>query len=290
MRPEYFAILSALAWAIDSLLVRFGARHSNVAAAAFLSYALTAVCLWTYLFVNYPVELLGLPSTAYFVLSGCFQPLLARMLYYTGIARLGVSRAGPLVGTVPLFAVFLAVSFLGERPGIWVYAGTLFTVASVWLISTRRAGESEWRVFDIIFPLGAAFFAAVAQNLRKAGLLILPNPVVAAAVGTSTSLVLFTLFLLARRNLHVVKIHKESLPFFGPAALTSSTAQFLSFVALAGGEVSRVVPLLNMIPLFTVLLSGLFLRQMEKVSAGLIVGALLMVGGAALIVSHVGSP
>jgi len=288
MNAEVFALLSAMVWAVDSILVRFGARHSNVAAAAFLSYVLTAVCFWTYLFVHSSLELLALPSTLYFILSGCFQPLLARMLYYVGIARLGVSRAGPLIGTVPVFAVLLAVAFLGERPNLWIYGGTLFTVASVWLISTRRPGEAEWRVFDVIFPLAAAFFAAVGQNLRKAGLLILPNPVVAAAVGTSTSLLLFSVFLLSRGTLHLVKIHKRSLPYFGPAAFASATAQLLSFVALAAGEVSTVVPLLNMIPLFTVLFSVLFLREVEKVNLRVVLGTVLMVAGAVVIIKRQG--
>lgn len=283
MTAESFALLSALLWAVDSILVRMGARNSNVVAAAFLSYSVTALCFWTYLLTYFPLPLLWSSSSLYFVLSGCLQPLLARILFYMGLTRLGVSRAGSLLGTAPLFGVVIAVVFLHERPTLNVYAGTLLTVASVWLVSSRRGGESEWRRFDILYPLGAAFFAAVSQNLRKAGLLILPDPFAGAAISTSVSLLLFSGFLLATGRIELIKIQRKSLPFFGSAALVSTTAQLLSFLALNRGEVSAVVPLLNANPLFALFLSSLFLKDMEKITLKIVMGAVLMILGIILI-------
>lgn len=283
MTAESFALLSALSWAVDSILVRMGARNSNVVAAAFLSYSVTALCFWTYLLTYFPLPLLWSSSSLYFVLSGCLQPLLARILFYMGLTRLGVSRAGPLLGTAPLFGVVIAVVFLHERPTLNVYAGTLLTVASVWLVSSRRGGESEWRRFDILYPVGAAFFAAVSQNLRKAGLLILPDPFAGAAISTSVSLLLFSGFLLATGRIELIKIQRKSLPFFGSAALVSTTAQLLSFLALNRGEVSAVVPLLNANPLFALFLSSLFLKDMEKITLKIVMGAVLMILGIILI-------
>ncbi len=286
MKPEVIAITSALGWAVDAILVRLGARTSNVVAAAFLSYSVSALCLWSYLFSYFSFQLLWSPATVYFLLSGCFQPLLARILYYMGLTRLGVSRAGPLLGTSPLFAVFIAVVFLGEQPTLFVYIGTVLTVASVWLISSRRSGESEWRVFDLIFPLGAAFFAAVSQNLRRQGLLLFPDPFLGAAISTSTSLAIFSIYLIMTGRSGLIKTHKKSLPFFGSAALVSATAQLLTFVALSRGEVSAIVPLLNTNPLFTVLLSTLFLRDVEVITLKVVLGAALMVAGVIIITSR----
>lgn len=286
MRAEVFAILSAMAWAGDSILVRLGARSSNVVAAAFLSYSVTAFCTWFYIFTYYPFHLLWSPSAIYFVISGCFQPLLARILYYVGITRLGVARAGPLLGTMPLFGLVLAVIFLKEQPRLFVYGGAILTVASVWLVSSRQSGEGGWRLFDMIFPLGAAFFAALSQNLRKAGLLILSDPFVGAAIGTSTSLIIFAIFLLFTGRIRLIKVHKKSLPFFGTAALVSTTAQLLTFLSLNRGEVSAVIPLLNTNPLFALLFSGLFLTDVEKITPRVVLGAALMIAGVILITSR----
>jgi len=283
MRAEVIAILSAMGWAGDAVLVRLGARTSNIYAAAFLSYSVSTFCLWTYLFIYFPFHQIWSGATAYFLLSGCLQPLVARILYYIGLIRLGAFRAGPLRGSSPLFAVILAIIFLKERPNAYVYGGTALIVASVWLISWRRSGEGEWKLFDIIFPLSAAFVGAVSQNLRKAGLLILPDPYFGAAVSTTTSLILFIIFLLAVGKIHLLLPGRKSLPFFGCAAFVSAFAQILNYAALNMGEVSVMVPLLDTTPLFTVLFSAVFLRGQEKVTAGVVLGAMVMVAGAIVI-------
>lgn len=286
MRPEVIALLSAMGWAGDAILVRMGARTSNIYGAAFLSYCVSAICLWSYILVSYPLHLLWSPATTYFLLSGCLQPLLTRLLYYIGITRLGVSRAGPLRGTSPLFALVLAVLFLNEQPTPPVYAGTALIVASVWLISSRGNGEGEWKLFDIIFPLGAAFTGAVSQNLRKGGLLLFPDPYVGAAIATTTSLVIFAVSLLVMGRIRLIKPERQSLPFFGSAAFISATAQVLNFAALSMGEVSAMAPLLDSTPLFTVLFSAIFLRDLEKVTARIVLGVLLMLTGAIIITSR----
>lgn len=283
MPPEVVAILSAMGWASDAVLVRMGARTSNIYGAAFLSYFVSAIWLWFYLLLYYPLQPLWTPATIYFFLSGCFQPLLARVLYYIGITRLGVSRAGPLRATTPLFALVLAVLFLHEQPTLPVYAGTLLIVGSIWLIFSRGHGEAKGRLFDIVFPLAAAFVGAVSQNLRKAGLLILPDPYVGAAIATTTSLAIFAVFLLAMGKISLVRPHRASLPFFGSAACVSAAAQLLNFVALSMGEVSVMVPLMDTAPLFTVVFSAIFLRDLERVTFRIVLGAFLMVGGVIII-------
>ena len=120
MWPEFIAILSATGWAADSILVRKGARTSNIYAAALISFIITAILLWTIVLLFFPLHLLWTPATIYFVLSGLIQPFLTRLLHYIGLTRLGVARSGSLRGAGPLFAVLIAVTFLGERPNLFV--------------------------------------------------------------------------------------------------------------------------------------------------------------------------
>ncbi len=286
MPPEVIALVSAMGWAGDSVLVRLGARTSNVYAAAFLSYSVAAVALWAYLLATTPLHLLGSPATIYFVLSGCLQPLLARILYYIAITRLGVSRAGPLRGISPLFALILAVIFLHERPPPAVYAGTLLVIGSVWLLSSRGSEGGDWRLFDIVFPLAAALVAAMSQNLRRGGLLLFPDPYVGAAVATTTSLVIFAASLAAVGRLRLVVPGRQSLPFFGGAALLSTVAQVLNFAALSMGEVSVMVPLLDTTPLFILFFSAIFLKDLERITARIVFGTVLMVAGVVIISSR----
>ncbi len=286
MRAEFLALLSSIGWAADSILVRKGARSSNIFGAAFLSYLVSTFCLWSYIALFSPLHLLWSPATIYFVLSGLLQPLLARILYYVGIQRLGVSRAGPLRGTGPLFAVIVAVIFLNERPNSFVYGGTILTVAGAWLILMRMREEGEWRPFDAVFPLGAALIAAVSQSLRRTGLLMLGNPFVGAAITNSTSLIIYLLSLLVLGKIHLIRLQRSSLPYFGSAAFISAGASALVFVALSRGEVSVMVPLFNTTPFFSVLFATIFLRDLERVTSRVVFGAAMLVAGVIFIANH----
>ncbi len=68
---------------------------------------------------------------------------MVRVLFYVGIVRLGVSRAGPIRGTAPLFSVAIAFFLFHERPALIVYLGGVLTVAGTWLVSYKREGEAE---------------------------------------------------------------------------------------------------------------------------------------------------
>ena len=284
MGPEFLALTSSVAWGSEAILVRRGARYASVALAALMGFVLSTVALWTAIWLFFPLRLLYTNATWYFIISGLIQPAIVRFLHYTGIVRLGASRAGPVRSVTPLFAIALAFTFLGERPEAAVYLGSLLSVVGVWLTSTRREGESEWKAVHLAYPLGAAFLTAISQNFRKTGLLIMPNPYVATAVTITTSLAVFSLSLVATGQLRATfQGDRKCLPFYGTAAVVSATAQLLGYIALSEGDVSVVVPLINTNPLFIVLFSALFLRDLETVNARVAAGAVLIVTGIVLI-------
>jgi drug/metabolite transporter, DME family len=281
--PEIVAMFSAMGWAGDSVLVRLGARRSNIFAAMLMSYLVSVTCIWTYLVATTPLVFLRSRAMVYFLISGCLQPLFARALFYEGITRIGVARAGPLRGAEPLFATIIAIVLLHERPGIMVYLGTALIMGSLWLISGSRGGAAKWRLVDAALPLGAGLVSAISQTLRKEGLKILPNPFVATAIVTSTSLALLISFILLTKRVNLLRMPRQSFLFFVAAGCVAVSAQVTNFIAIGQGDLSVIIPLLNTTPLFTVLFSGLFLRSLETLSPRIVVGASLMVGGVVLI-------
>jgi uncharacterized membrane protein len=280
---EIIAICSAMGWAGDSVLVRFGLRRSNIFAAMLVSYAVSVACVWSYLVATTSLDFLKSPAIIYYVISGCMQPLLARALYYEGITRIGVARAGPLRGVEPFFGALAAVLLLNEQPGLLVYIGTTLIVGSLWLISGKQAGDTKWRIIDAAFPIGAAVISTVSQTLRKQALAIIPDPFVAAAVVTTVSLILLLIFVFTTGRKGHLRMERKSFGFFLIAALVAVTAQILNFVALGRGQLSVILPLLNTTPLFTVLFSALFLRHLETINSRIVFGAGLMVAGVVLI-------
>ena len=286
MQPEFLALMAAIGWAINGILVRKGSRHSAIGSAVFLSLLTTVGLLWSIGWWYFPLGFLRSPAIFYFVLGGLIQPAFVRFLNYTGISRLGASRAQALRAATPLFASVIALIALHERPGIEVYIAIFLTVTGIGLVSYRREGESDWKIFDLFFPLSAAILAAFSQNLRKAGLLILHDPLVATAVTTSTSLAVFVLVMCISGNICSVTPSRKSLPFYGAAALISTTSQILSFTALSQGDVSVIVTLTSTSPLFTVALSRFFLRGQETVDVRTAIGALSLVAAIVAIVNR----
>jgi uncharacterized membrane protein len=277
---------SAMGWAADSVLVRFGLRKSNIFAAMLVSYVVSVSCVWTYIMATRSLEFLTSPAMIYYLISGCMQPLFARALFYEGITRIGVARAGPLRGIEPLFATAIAVIVFHEQPGWWVFLGTMLIVTSLWLISGKQQGEKNWRLIDALFPISAALISATSQSLRKQALQIIPDPFVAVAVVTTVSLILLLGFVFATGRTDQVKMRPEALRFFLCAALIATLAQVANFVALARGELSVIIPLLNTTPLFTVFFSAIFLRAIENINTRIVLGAILMVAGVVLITSR----
>ena len=251
-----------------------------------VSYAVSITCVWSYLIATTSLDFLQSPAMIYYVISGCIQPLLARALYYEGITRIGVARAGPLRGVEPFFAALVAVTILNEQPGWLVYLGTTLIVGSLWLISGRQEGDTKWRLIDSAYPIGAALISTISQTLRKQALAIIPDPFVAAGVVTTVSLILLLVFVFATGRTGQFRMERRSFGFFFVAALVAVVAQIANFVALGRGQMSVIIPLLNTTPLFTVFFSLLFLRDLENINSRIIFGATLMVAGVVLITSR----
>ncbi|HXF77022.1 MAG TPA: EamA family transporter [Methylomirabilota bacterium] len=286
MIAEIIAIYSAMGWAGDSVLVRCGLRRSNIFAAMFVSYLVSITCMWTYLIATTPLVFLKSPAMIYYFISGCIQPLFARALFYEGITRIGVARAGPLRGIEPLFATAIAIAFFRERPGWPVLTGTILIVGSLWLISGKQQGDTRWRLIDTAFPISAALISAISQSLRKQALNIIPDPFVAVAIVTTVSFMLLVGFVVVTKRTPQLRMDRSGFWFFFCAALVAASAQVANFIALGRGDLSVIIPLLNTTPLFTVSFSALFLRNLETVSGRVMLGALLMVAGVIMITSR----
>lgn len=283
---EIIAIASAMGWSIDSVLVRLGLRKSNIFAAMLMSYGISITCVWTYLIATTSLDFLNSPAMIYYIVSGCIQPLLARALFYEGITRIGVARAGPLRGVEPLFAAIIGVTILNEEPGLFVYLGTVLIVGSLWLISGKQQGDTTWRLVDALLPITAALISTISQALRKQALKIIPDPFVAVAMVTTVSLILLLVFALGTGRARQFRMPRQSFVYFLCAALVATVAQVLNFIALGRGQLAVIIPLLNTTPLFSVFFSALFLRNVETVNSRVIFGATLMVAGVVLITSR----
>jgi uncharacterized membrane protein len=83
-----------------------------------------------------------------------------------------------------------------------------------------------------------------------------------------------------------IQIDRRSLPFYGSAAIFALIGQVCTFVALNGGQISVVAPLVNTTPLFVIAFTALFLRGEEKITPMVLIGVGLLVAGIGFITAR----
>jgi drug/metabolite transporter (DMT)-like permease len=301
--------LSTIAVGVGLDRVRADRDDSPVFAAAFVGILVSLVVFWVAALVRgIPTGALSVASLWPFVLAGVLYPALFRLLYYTGVDRIGVNVTGAIVAASPAVAGLLAIAFLGERFTAATAAGLLAIVAGAGLLQladgatpteddtetcadgastdviVRELAESGAR--DLLYPLGALVAVGVGYVLISYGLDGFPDSVTATAV-TQTAGVLTLLAVLlrsadARRQVGVVSGHRAGLAFFAAAGAVVAVGWLSQFAALGIGSVVVVVPLVNTYPLVIAAVSYGLARQLPR-SPRVVAGIVAIVVGASLM-------
>ena len=282
---EYYALQAALCFSIAHVLIRRGLVGSNALTCSLISLATTATIFWLLALVLIPLSALWTPTIGYFIVAGIFAPAIGQTLGYIGIERIGVARSTPIVTSAPIFSSSFAVLFLGE---VWTAQnvfGTLSVIIGVIILSSGKASEGQWRKLDILYPLVGAVAFGISTTLRKFGLSLLHIPLLGAAVTVGTAFFILLLLILWRGGRRALKFNPVSTRWLFGAAVVNTGAILSVFSALNVGKVVRVEPLIACNPLLTILWVGIFLRQIERISARIVLGALFTVMGTTLVMT-----
>lgn len=281
----YFSFQAALCFSIAHILIRRGLVESNAITGSFISLSMTAAVLWLLVPFFVPLSEFWRPAVLFFLVAGVFAPGIGRTLSYVGIERIGVARSVPIVNSSPIFASVFAVVFLGE---IWVaqnIVGTLLVISGVVLLSVAKPAKGEWRKADIIFPILGALAFAVSTTLRKAGLSLVDIPLGAAAITAAAGFVFSGILLQAQGGRKALKLSRNSAAWLFSAGIFNTAALLSVFFALSYGKVVIVEPLISSNPVLTLLMTAIFLKDLEVISLRVVIGALLTVGGTILVVT-----
>ena len=280
----YFSFQAALCFSIAHIFIRRGLVGSNAMTGSFISLSMSAVMLWLAVPFFAPISALWNPAALIFVVAGIFAPGIGRTLSYVGIEKIGVARSVPIANSSPIFASIFAVVFLAETWILQNVIGTLLVIGGVIVLSMAKPAPGEWHKIDVIYPLIGAVAFGASTTLRKAGLGFINMPLLAAAV-TAGSAALFSLALLQiRGGKEAIKLTRRSAAWLFPAGVFNTAAMLSVFFALSHGKVVIVEPLVSSNPMTTLLLTSIFLRDIESLNLRVIMGAALTVTGTILVV------
>jgi uncharacterized membrane protein len=280
----YFSFQAALCFSVAHILIRRGLLESNALTGSFISLSMSAVALWLALPFFVPLTALWNPAVLIFIAAGIFAPGIGRTLSYVGIEKIGVARSVPIANSSPIFASIFAVIFLAESWVLQNIIGTLLVIGGVVLLSVSKPPKGEWRKLDVLYPLIGAVAFGASTNLRKAGLGLLNIPLLAAAVTALTAALFSFALLQIQGGKEAFKLTRHSAAWLFPAGAFNTTAMLSVFFALSHGKVVIVEPLVSSNPVTTLLLTWIFLRDVESLTTRVILGAALTVIGTILVV------
>ncbi len=292
MSGELNALLSALLWAMASVLLAMGARRIHVVPLNLIRCVVSTSFFWALLpFFGGPRALAAISPSAWLwlVVSVLGLLVVGDSLYFRSMDLAGVSWAMPLASINPLWAVLLASFFLGE-PLTWpLLLGALLVIGGVVLVSRSTTQATPERPVDPRARRAGLWMALLVSVLWGVGLVALRpatagvHSVVANSVRQPMGmLILLGLTLWQGRWRELRKLDRKSWVVIVVASFIGTgigTLFFIMAVQMAGA--GRTAVLTSTAPLMAMPFSILWLH--ERPTRWTLAGTLLTTAGIALV-------
>ena len=287
------AIAPAVFWGVSSVLSKRGlARGGGTHQATLVVIGLDALIYWGILLVRRGMGAfsgLSVITIGVFLVAGALGTAMGRLFVFKGIDRVGASINSAVISTRPLFAALLAAGFLSESVTPSIAVGIVVLVVGLTVLALGQGGDVEgWNAYEMLFPLAAASCFAVGNVLRRFGLQSSSMTVFEALTANATAAVLVLIaYTTVSNSWESLHAPAESYRYFVASAVLTALSVLALFTALSlpNGQVAIVDSLAATSPLFTVAFSSVFLRDLEQVTRGIIVGAFIVVVGVVFITS-----
>ena len=133
--PILLALGAAASWGFSAVLVRTAMRDVATRPGTLISLLAGLVLTAAVVLVVEPARLadVGPSALLIFGIVGMLNFPIGRFCNYMAMARLGVGRSTPILGSAPLFAVIVAVVFTGESLHIATAAGIALILGGLYV-------------------------------------------------------------------------------------------------------------------------------------------------------------
>lgn len=288
MNPTLLAALFAMGTAIFSatfsLVARRGQQHGGAVTGVVIGLIVSTPFLLMATAYFWEPSWWNLKAILWFTVGGLTGPALGRVFMYQAIHYLGVSRAMPLMATLPLFTSVMAFSFLGERPGPYIWAGTILVVIGCAGVTMKKKADTSWERRFLWISFVSILGFSISNIFRKVGLLSLPSPLMGVTVTYISGLVCLLAITKFLPPDHRPRLDwGKAWYFYGACGMLNTIAFLCHFFAIQLGDLTIVGPLSAMSPVFALFLSRIFLRDIERVTGWILGGTALAVAGGILI-------
>ena len=240
----------------------------------------------------YPADFSGIPQAAllWIVVFGLVQFVVGRSSAYTSMSIIGASRVALFISTQVPFAAFFAIAFTGESLGPLVAVGTLAVMLGLLLASGDTLTQG-WRtdrryLVGCLAGLTAGAATGASTVLAKQAVSVYDSPLIISVLGMLAAmfLVLPVVGLIAARNPSIRAFQWKPMGFVAISGLSTTVSIVAQLFAVQRADVLIVAPILATFPLWTLLLSHIFIARLEQITLRLTAGAFVTVAGVIAVV------
>lgn len=288
------SLAAGAAFGLSNVIARQAVTRTNVHVSMCWNLAVCSVLFTAAWLLRSAISGASLPplkAAGVYAAAGLFSFVGGRTLLFMGVRTMGAGRASVFRVASPLVTVFLAVALFSEvitwktALGIGLIMGGLLAIT----MDPGRPGagaDSPWRGLGLGILIACSF--GVADVLRKLGVVLHDDPIVATAVGAIMALAVFAAYTLMKGNVgEVIRQDRSAVPFLLLSGLASGVAVLTFFVSLRTVPVSIATPLVGTQSMFAILFSHLLDRGGEAITWRLWAAGVVVIAGAAVLAGAV---
>ncbi len=242
-----------------------------------------AIILGIYAYWVFDFSIFRWEAFAWFGVLGISNFCINRWFFYTGMRAMGPSRHITITSLAPLPALLIAVLVLGEEPGALVFFGTALVIIGV-ITVIYSPDEGRWFQAGIGWSLASMLMFTAGGYMRNRGMHIMPASALLTAWAAMIAVPMAEVFrqILPRHFFSWGGAGWALVPVIVLGIVLNSAQQVIMNFSLKG-QMSLAIPIMSATPVFVMVLSALFLRDLERLNRRVVVGILVTIIGMAAI-------
>ncbi len=272
-----WAIITAALWGTRDVILKRGVESGGIMETVLINAVVSAgsalvLALWLgELWAIFTMDSLTIFA---FLAAGILQFFVAVWLYYEGVKKAGASRTSSVSLIQSFVAPYLGILLLGEPAAVSIIMGVLIGALGILLVS-HRGGLGFTPA--VLYGLGAGLCWSTTPLILRYFYERARVPFLATFLGAGASLIFIITALFLQegwRGWNRFTVSAGSLGGLGQATL---------YLSLAYAPTVIVIPVSNLKAVITIALSLLLIREIERVTWKIVVGALLIILGVILV-------
>ncbi len=292
MNPELLgvilAVIGAIFYSVNVLLMRKATTTGRpLDGVMVILWIGTLFYIPLTLILYYPSLGLTKISIGAFIFSGIIGMFLGRTSYYEGTKRVGASRTVVIARGQLLVASFVSIIFLNESISTGHFIGMLILLIGIGAISyevkSDTGSQKNSKYLDLLFPVFTMILWGFSLPTIKFGLSKGTPPVVGLSIQFTTALIAMSGYFIAKGDSPIQPFKLNEKYYYIAAGLVYSVGMIFIYSALSLSRTVVIAPFRSLTPFFTIILSYIFIRKLEKFTKILIIGSILTVLGSALV-------